>query len=126
MADKLLIIDDDTYIRDLYQEILTGEGFDVTVAKDGEEGLSYLQQGGFRVVLMDIMMPKLDGIGILETLKTHPPKTPNGPILLLTNLDHDPLLSKAEALGAAKHLVKADMLPPMIVSEVKQALAKQG
>lgn len=124
MAARILIIDDDTYIRDLYEEILKGEGFDVEVAKDGQEGLSKLLNGGYAAVLMDVMMPKLDGLGVLAKLKESTPKNPNGPILLITNLDHDPLLDQAKALGAYGHLVKAELLPPMIISAVKEAISK--
>lgn len=122
MAKRILIIDDDTYIRELYEEVLKGEGFDVVTAKNGEEGLAYLLTGGNDVVLLDVMMPKLDGIGVLTKLKETQPKTPNGPILLLTNLDHDPILDQAVSLGVQKHLLKADMLPPTLIETVQTAL----
>lgn len=122
MAKRVLIIDDDTYIRDLYEEVLKSEGFEVLVAKDGQEGLAALLIGGYDVVLLDVMMPKLDGIGVLTKLKESVPQQPNGPILLLTNLDHDPILTQATALGVYKHLLKADMLPPALVSAVKEAM----
>jgi len=122
MAGRILIIDDDIYIRDLYEEILKGDGFDIDVAKDGEEGLALILKGGYAAVLMDVMMPKLDGIGVLTKLKETAPQQPNGPILLITNLDHDPLLDQAKTLGAFTHLVKADMLPPMIVTAVHDAI----
>lgn len=124
MADRILIIDDDTYIRDLYEEILKGDGFEVEVAKDGEEGLTKLLGGGYAAVLMDVMMPKIDGLGVLTKLKESTPKSPNGPILLITNLDHDPLFDQAKTLGAYGHLVKADLLPPMIIAAVKDAISK--
>lgn len=123
MADRILIIDDDTYIRDLYEEVLKGEGFTVETAKDGEEGLIKLTAGGYQAVLLDIMMPKLDGIGVLTRLKETPPQAPNGPILILTNLDHDPMLDKALSLGAYTHLLKAETLPPALVTAVKDAIA---
>jgi CheY-like chemotaxis protein len=122
MAKRILIIDDDTYIRELYQEILTSEGYEVTTAKDGEEGLKHLLEGGFAVVLLDVMMPKLDGVGVLTKLKESTPTEPNGPILLLTNLDHDPALDQAMSLGAHSHLLKADMLPPVLVQHIKSLL----
>ncbi len=122
MAKRVLIIDDDTYIRELYEEVLKGEGFDVVTAKDGEEGLTHLLAGGNDVVLLDVMMPKLDGVGVLTKLKESQPKTPNGPILLLTNLDHDPILDQATSLGVSQHLLKADMLPPTLVEAVNTAL----
>lgn len=122
MHKKILIVDDDTYIRDLYEEVLKGEGYDVSVAKNGEEGLNLLLQGGFAVVLLDVMMPKLDGLGVLSKLKETTPKIPNGPVILLTNLDHDPVLDQAKALGARAHLIKADMLPPALVTAVREAI----
>lgn len=121
MAKRVLIIDDDTYIRELYEEVLKNEGFDVVTAVDGQEGLHHLLEGGNDVILLDVMMPKLDGIGVLTKLKESQPKNPNGPILLLTNLDHDPVLDQATALGIQKHLLKADMLPPMLIEVVKTA-----
>lgn len=122
MAKRILIIDDDTYIRDLYQEILSSEGYEVTIAKDGEEGLKFLTEGGFDTILLDIMMPKLDGIGVLTKIKESPPQKPNGPIILLTNLDHDPILTQALSLGAAKCFLKAEMLPPVLIQRIKEVL----
>lgn len=122
MAKRVLIIDDDTYIRELYEEVLKNEGFEVVTAADGQEGLDHLLAGGNDAVLLDVMMPKLDGIGVLTKLKNAQPKAPNGPILLLTNLDHDPVLDQAAALGIQKHLLKADMLPPMLIEAVKTAV----
>lgn len=122
MSKRILIIDDDAYIRDLYTEVLQNEGFDIETASDGQEGLTKLLEGGFAAVLLDVMLPKLDGIGILAKLKETPSKTPNGPILLLTNLDHDPIIERAKSLGAARHLIKADILPPMLVTAVREAM----
>lgn len=121
MNKRVLIIDDDVYIRELYEEILKGEGYDVDIAENGEVGLEKLSAGGYDATLLDVMMPKLDGLGVLAKLKETPPKKPNGPIMLLTNLDHDPILDKAKELGAAKHVLKADILPPALVALVKEA-----
>ena len=123
MGKRIIVIDDDIFIRELYEEVLKNEGYDVTVAEDGETGLSKLLEGGFSAVLLDVMMPKLDGIGVLTKLKESPPKKPNGPILLLTNLDHDPMLEKAKELGASQYLLKADVLPPKLIELVKNAVA---
>lgn len=123
MGQRILIVDDDTYIRDLYQEVLASEGFEVVAAKDGEEGLKNLLEGGFDVILLDIMMPRLDGIGVLTTLKETQPAKPNGPIIILSNLDHDPVLDQAASLGVTRHLLKADMLPPALIAAVREAIA---
>jgi CheY-like chemotaxis protein len=124
MAKKILVVDDDLYIRELYEEVLKTEGYEVETAKDGEETLAKLQQGGYALVLLDIMMPKLDGLGVMESLKNNPPATPNGPILLLTNLDHDPLIRDAMNKGASAFIIKADITPGDLVAQVKKSLGE--
>ena len=126
MAKRIIVIDDDIFIRELYEEVLKNAGYDVTSAEDGEVGLSKLLEGGFDAVLLDVMMPKLDGIGVLTKLKETPPKQPNGPILLLTNLDHDPMLDTAKKLGATQYMLKADVLPPKLVELVNKATASSS
>lgn len=124
MAKRILIVDDDTDIRNIFAEVLSSGGYEVTAASDGEEGLTHLTEGGFDAILLDVMMPKLDGLGVLKKLKETPPKNPNGPILILTNLDHDPVLDEALSLGAKQSLLKADILPPTLLSIVKEATSK--
>ena len=122
MAKKVLIVDDDAYLRDLYEEVLKGEGYDVTTAVDGEEGVAKLQQGGYDLTLLDVMMPKLDGLGVLKKLKESPPTTPNGTILLLTNLAQDPIVTEAMQSGAKSYIIKADITPDQLIEKVKEYL----
>ena len=124
MAKRILVVDDDLYIRELYEEVLKDEGYNVETAKDGEETLGKLQQGGYDLVLLDIMMPKLDGLGVMESLKKNPPSIPNGPILLLTNLDHDPLIKEAMEKGAQAFIIKADITPADLLVQVKKFLGE--
>lgn len=119
---KVLVIDDDLYIRDLYEEVLRDDGFTVETAVDGEEGLMKLQKGGYDLVLLDVMMPKRDGLGVLTELAAHPPLTPNGPIIVLTNLGHDPIIKEAMNKGAASYLNKADMTPDQLLENIKKFL----
>ena len=119
---KILIVDDDLYIRDLYEEIFKDAGFEVVTAQDGKEGLEKLLQGGFNVTLLDVMMPKLDGLGVLDGLKKQQPQNPNGPIILLTNLAHDPIMRDAKIKGAAGFLIKADLNPDQLIAKVKEYL----
>ena len=123
MAKKLLLADDDMYIRELYTEVLKEAGYEVTACQDGEEALTHLQTGGFDMVLLDIMMPKLDGIGVLQSIKQKPPVKPNGPIILLTNLAHDPILKEATVLGAQTFLIKADLTPDQLITKIKSIVA---
>ncbi len=122
MAKKILVVDDDLYIRDLYEEVLKDEGYEVETASNGEIALNNLKKGGYDLVLLDIMMPKIDGLGILAELKASPPPLKNGPVLLLTNLDHDPLIKDAMNIGAEEFLIKADITPEDLLVHVRKYL----
>lgn len=122
MAKKILIVDDDLYIRDLYEEILKDEGYEVTSAADGKEGLDKLETGGYDLVLLDVMMPKIDGISVLSKLQIIEPKTKNGPIILLTNLSQGPVIEDGMKKGAKSYLIKADLTPDQLVKKVKEFL----
>lgn len=116
---KILIVEDDQYIRDVYEETLKDAGFNVTIAIDGEEGLLKAKEGGYGLILLDLMMPKLDGIQLLKKLKENPPKEPNGKIIMLTNLAHDSVIKEGTELGASAYLIKSDLNPDQLVEKVK-------
>ena len=120
---RILLVDDDASIRDVYAEILQGEGYIVETAINGEEALFKLNIGGYDLVFLDIMMPQLDGIGVLDRLQTNPPQQPNGPIILLTNLGHDPLTKLAKGKDIS-YLVKANVTPHDIVLTAKKVLTQ--
>ncbi|HVA96265.1 MAG TPA: response regulator [Candidatus Acidoferrales bacterium] len=122
MAKKVIVIDDDLYIRELYEEILKDEGYTVDSASNGEEAYNKLKIGGYDLILLDIMMPKMDGLGIIDALKKDPPPIKNGPIILLTNLDHEPLIKDAMSRGAAAFIIKADITPADLLGQVKKYL----
>lgn len=124
MAKRIMVVDDDLYIRELYEEILKDEGYEVDSAVNGEEALNKLKNGGYDLILLDIMMPKLDGLGVMDGLKNLQPPVKNGPILLLTNLDHDPLIKDAMSRGAVAFIIKADITPPDLLSQVKKYLGE--
>ena len=68
-SKKILIVEDDQFLREFYQELLQGEGYLVDVAADGEIGLAKIKEDGYHLVLLDIMLPKKDGLQILRELK---------------------------------------------------------
>ena len=119
-----MVVDDDLFIRELYEEVLKDDGFEVESAVDGEEGLKKIQQGGFDLILLDVMMPKKDGLGVLSELAINKPSQPNGPILLLTNLGHDPIIKEAMTKGATSYLNKADMTPDQLLENIKKFLTQ--
>jgi two-component system response regulator (stage 0 sporulation protein A) len=119
---RILVVEDDQNNRNLYQTVLSNAGFKVEVAADGGEGLTKCQAGGYDLVLLDVMLPKMDGVGILTELKKNPPKIPNKKIYLLTNLTHDPILKEAVSLGAIDVILKTDVNPEELVKKVKEIL----
>lgn len=121
---KILIVEDDQFLREFYQELLQEEGYTVDMAADGEIALNKIQTGGFHLVLLDIMLPKMDGINILKTLKTAPAKVPNGPIVCLTNLGQDTVIKQCFDLGAAGYLIKSALNPDEVLAEIKAYLQK--
>ncbi len=80
--------------------------------------------GGYDLVLLDIMLPKRDGIDILKQTKTTQPKRPNGPIVLLTNLGQDSVIKEGFVNGASGYLIKSALTPDQVLHEVRTFLAK--
>lgn len=122
MDKKVLIVDDDQYIRELYEEVLRNEGCTVETAVDGLDGLQKLQQGGYDLVLLDVMMPHLDGLEVLEKLKADPNQVTNGPIIFVTNLSHDQVAKDALNKGAASYIIKTDYTPEQLVEFLQKYL----
>lgn len=123
-VEKILVIEDDQFLRELYEELLKGEGYSVDLAEDGEKGLSKFLEGGYSLVLLDIMLPKIDGLEILRKAKDSKPKKENGAIVLLTNLGQDSIIKEGFSLGASGYLVKSAMNPDQVLNEVKVFLNK--
>ena len=113
---KILVVDDDEYIRDLYQEIIEDGGFEVDVAVDGDDGLEKIKKTSYSLILLDIMMPKRDGVEVLRVLKKE--KIPNNTVLL-TNLAHDPVMKEGRSLGALDYLIKADLTPDQLLKKIE-------
>lgn len=119
---KILIVEDDQALRELYVQILTEEGYEVSQAADGQAGLDALSKGGYDLALLDIVMPKLDGISVLTKLADNPPATPNKKIVILSNLGKDDVIGQAMELGASGYMIKSDYTPDKIISQVKNFL----
>ena len=123
-SEESLVIEDEQFLRELYDELLKEEGYEVDIAKDGEEGLNKFLEGGYSLVLLDIMLPKIDGLEILRKAKDKKPKKENGPVVLLTNLGQDSIIKEGFSLGAAGYLVKSAMNPDQVLNEIKVFLNK--
>lgn len=119
---KILVAEDDEALRNLYKQVLESANFKVDVAKDGEQALSLLQRGGYDLVLLDIHMPKIDGITAVGMLKKTPPVTPNGPIYFLTNDNDATTMAEGVTLDVRGYLVKSQYTPKDLVTEVNRIL----
>ena len=122
--DKILLIEDEVLILRMYEKIFNYEGFEVVTAEDGEAGLQKAQEIRPTLILLDIMMPKMDGLRVLEQLKQNP-DTKEIPIVILTNLSSDTVIKDAFSKGAAGYLVKSEIVNDKIVEEVRQYI-EQG
>lgn len=119
---KILIVEDDQFLREFYQELLQGEGYNVDIADEGELGLKKIRESEFDLILLDIMLPKKDGLQILRDLKVTPPKSPHCSILVLTNLGQDSVIKQCFELGAAGYLVKSALNPDQVLKEIHSYL----
>ncbi len=121
---KILIIEDDQFLREFYQEFLTAEGYFVDVASDGEIALSKLRSNEYNLALLDLMLPKKDGVQILRDLKVSPAKSSQINIVILTNLGQDAVIKECFNLGANGYLIKSALNPDQVLTEVKSYLQK--
>lgn len=120
-AKRILLVEDEDFIRELYVRQLTKAGFLVKSAPDGQTGLEMLKIEAFDLLLLDIMLPGINGLQLLREFKTHNPTSPMITILL-TNLGQEAVIKEGFELGAQAYLIKASYTPDQVVTEVKNAL----
>jgi CheY-like chemotaxis protein len=122
MPKVLLIVEDDPLMGRMYQKIFTFEKFDVEVAADGEEGLAKASASKPTIILLDIMMPKMNGLQVLDKLKANE-ETKNIPVVMLTNLAGQQDAETALSKGAVKYIVKSEHEPKEVANMVKEIIA---
>ena len=121
---QILLVEDDELIRQLYGKILTTAGYEVIEAPDGNIAFKLMHEGGYDLVLLDIMLPGMNGLDILESLTQTPPTKPLGAVIVLTNLDQDTTIAKGLSYGVRGYLIKSQVTPDIIRREVEAALSK--
>jgi CheY-like chemotaxis protein len=119
---KVLIVEDDPLISRMYQKIFTFERFDVEVAANGEEALGKVTDFNPTLILLDVMMPKMNGLQVLEKLKEFD-QTKHIPVVMLTNLAGQQDAEIALSKGAVKYIIKSEFEPKQVVEMVKEVLA---
>lgn len=122
LSHSIVLVDDDAAIRDLYSSALIEAGYSVTTAKDGEDGLNKIKSKHPDLIILDLMMPKMDGREVLKTLKSDP--TLNKiPVVILSALITELEKHDSMASGALDYIEKSDIeSPDQLVTKVKSVL----
>jgi len=120
---KLLIVDDDMTLRELYEERMKAEGFIIVSASDGEEAIAKATSEKPSVILLDIMMPKINGIDVMKMLREKE-ETANIPIIILTALIQEIDKVKGMMKPYDGYLIKSEIMPKDVVAKVKDSLSK--
>ena len=123
-AVHVLLVEDDEFLANIYKTKFEMEGFKVSVAENGEAGLGEAKKKMPNIILLDILLPKMDGFAVLEKLKEDP-ATKKIPVILLTNLGQKDDVDRGLELGAADYLIKAHFQPSETVAKVKKVLGEE-
>ncbi|MEX0748526.1 MAG: response regulator [Candidatus Saccharimonadales bacterium] len=127
MADtthSVLFIEDDPFMIDMYTHVMEKHGYSVESATDGLEGLKKAQSGKYDLILLDIMMPEMLGIEVLEKLRKDEADLENTKIVVLTNLAQSEDSRRALEAKADGYLIKADVTPSKLVELMGKILGK--
>ena len=120
---KILIIEDDPFLSEMYMAKFSQSDFQVEVATDGKKGLEKIKTSEPDLILLDIVLPKMDGFEILKKVKEDS-QLKKIPVILLTNLGQKNEVEKGLALGADEYIIKAHFTPTAVVTKVKEILSK--
>ena len=118
---KIILIEDDTFLVEMYTTKFDLEGFEVIAAEDGKKGLDMAKKENPDIILLDILMPKMDGFEVLDALKKDK-EMAKIPVVLLTNLGQKDDVKKGFKNGAVGYLIKAHFMPSEVVDKIKKIL----
>ncbi len=123
--EKILIVEDDKFLRDLLERKLKKEEFTIETAIDGEEAIDKINSWLPDLILLDLIIPKIDGFEVLRQSKSKP-ATKDIPVVILSNLGQQGEIEKGLNLGAVDYLVKAHLTPDEIVVKIKKILGGES
>ena len=121
MAKTILIIEDDKFLRELIAQKLIKEGYGVSEAVDGEEGIKKVKEEKPDLVLLDLILPGIDGFEVLSRMREESALT-SIPVIILSNLGQKEDVEKGLKLGAVDYLIKAHFTPGEIIDKIRAAL----
>jgi DNA-binding response OmpR family regulator len=111
---KILVVEDEDLLRESYQMIISTEPYDIDVAKNGQEALDKCAEKTYDLILLDLMMPVMDGVEFLQHFDV-----PNTKVVILSNVSSGELLDQALKLGADSNIVKATLSPRDLLTKVR-------
>jgi len=120
---KILLVEDDSFLLSMYATKFELENFKVIMAEDGEKAVRLALKEAPDVILLDIILPKINGFEVLRQLKAEP-ITAAIPVILLTNLSQKEDIEQGLKMGAQDYLIKAHFMPSEVVDKIKKALNK--
>ena len=119
---SILLVEDDSFLAGMYVQKLELEGYQVHLASDGRQGLKAAAQKRPDLIMLDIILPKMDGYEVLEQLKKDT-ETRDIPVVLLTNLGQREDVKRGLKLGAEDYLIKAHFMPSEVIEKIKKLLS---
>ena len=119
---RILIIDDDPFIRKIYSERLSADGFDVDKAENGVTGLSKIESGNYDLVLLDIVMSDMTGVDVLKKIKSND-KLTNLVVVVLSALGQEDDITEALKAGADEYIVKDKTTPRELVTILRKLIS---
>ena len=121
MAKTILVIEDDKFLRELITRKLLNEAYEVSEAVDGEEGIKKIKEEKPDLVLLDLILPGIDGFEVLSRMREEP-NLSSIPVIILSNLGRKEDVEKGLKLGAVDYLIKAHFTPGEIIDKIKAVL----
>lgn len=118
---KILLVEDDKFLSEMYATKLTASGFDVEVSFDGQDALTKIKEKKPDLILLDIVLPKMDGFELLQFLRKDD-STKEILVIILTNLGQKEEVEKGLKLGANDYIIKAHFTPTEVVAKAKKLL----
>lgn len=119
---KILIVEDDETLAEMYHSRLVVDGFEISKAINGEEALKILRVLEHDLILLDIMLPKVDGLSVLEQLRSSSWPNKNKPVIIFSVLAQPQDVERARKLGANDYLVKGGVTPNEVVAKIREHL----
>ena len=121
MDKVILVVEDDKFLRELMTQKLIREGFKISEAVDGEEGLKKIKEEKPGIVLLDLILPGIDGFEVLTKMKEDP-EVSQTPVIILSNLGQREDVERGLKLGATDYLIKAHFTPGEIIEKIKNII----